>query len=124
MPDEGVRHTTLRAFIRTGENQTRTTFNILVDKASKLGYNDHALQPGSKDAAKHDPLSRAVPFSGMKDRAYTIPEQTKRPSPMDGLMNDDGKYRQAIQPRQAGSLSNKPDGDSVGCNSPICRTIS
>jgi hypothetical protein len=84
-----------------------------VDKASKLGYNDHALQPGSKDAAKHYPLSRAVPFSAMKDRAYTIPEQTKRPSPMDGLMNDDGKYRQAIQPRQAGSLSNKPDGDKM-----------
>jgi hypothetical protein len=85
-----------------------------VDKASKVGYNDHALQPDSKDAVKLNPSSRAVPFSKMESRAYTIPEQTKRPSPMDGLMNDGSEYRQAIQPKQAGSLSNKLDGDSSG----------
>jgi hypothetical protein len=32
---------------------------------------------------------------------------------MDGPMNDGGEYRQVIQPKQAGSLSNKPDGDNV-----------
>jgi hypothetical protein len=32
---------------------------------------------------------------------------------MDGLMNDGGEYLQAIQPKQAGSLSNNPDGDTL-----------
>lgn len=32
---------------------------------------------------------------------------------MDGLMNDGGEYHQAIQPRLARSLSNKPDRDSI-----------
>ena len=32
---------------------------------------------------------------------------------MDGLMHDGGAYRQPIQPKQAESLSNKPDGDSI-----------
>ena len=36
---------------------------------------------------------------------------------MDGLKNDGGEYRQSIQPKQAGSLSNKSDGDSIA----ICK---
>jgi hypothetical protein len=32
---------------------------------------------------------------------------------MDGLMNEDDQYRQAIQPEQARTLSNKSDGDSL-----------
>jgi hypothetical protein len=78
--------------IRTRKHQLAQTLHVLVDKASKVGYNDHALQPDSKDAVKLNPSSRAVPFSKMESRAYTIPEQTKRPSRMDGLMNDSGEY--------------------------------
>ncbi len=33
---------------------------------------------------------------------------------MDGLMSDSGEYLHSIQPKQAGSLSNKSDGDSTG----------
>jgi hypothetical protein len=33
-----------------------------MDSTSKLDYNDHAMQPDAKDAAKHTPSSRAVPF--------------------------------------------------------------
>jgi len=53
MPDEGVRHTTLWAFTRTGKTklELRSTYSW---KGIQLGYNDHALQLGSKDAAKHD----------------------------------------------------------------------
>ena len=72
MPNEGVYDATLRTFTRAGENQPRTTFNVLVDKASKLGYNDHVLQPDPKDAVKLNPSSRAVPFSRMKVTAYLI----------------------------------------------------
>jgi xylose isomerase len=72
MPDELVYDATVWTFTRTGENQTRTIFNVLVDKASKLGYNDHVLQPDPKDATKHYPLSRAVPFLRMTVTAYLI----------------------------------------------------
>jgi hypothetical protein len=72
VPYKLVHDATVWAFTRTGENQIGTTFNILLDKASKFGYNDHVLQPDSKDAAKHSPLSRAVPFLKMKITAYLI----------------------------------------------------
>ena len=74
MPDERAYDTTVRAFIRTRNKQARTTFNVLVDKASKLGHNDHAVPPDSKDAVKLNLSSRAVPFSRIENRAYTIPE--------------------------------------------------
>jgi hypothetical protein len=49
----------------------------------------------------------------MRSTAYTIPGQTKRPPQMDGLMKGSGEHHQSIQPKQPGSLSNKPDGDNT-----------
>jgi hypothetical protein len=43
--------------------------------------------------------------------------QMKRPSSSDGLKTDGGEYHQATQPKQAGSLSNKLDQDTTGCQS-------
>jgi hypothetical protein len=57
---------TVGTHFRTGKHQLAKTLNVLVDKASKVGYNNHALQPDPKDAVKLNPSSRAVPFSKMK----------------------------------------------------------
>jgi hypothetical protein len=92
VPDHDIEHLTVGTHFRTRKHELAKALNVLVDKASKVGYNDHALQPDSKDAVKLNPSSRAVPFSRMESRAYTIPEQTKRPSRMDGLMHDGGEY--------------------------------
>jgi hypothetical protein len=92
---------TVGTHFRTRKHELAKALDVLVDKASKVGYNDHALQPDSKDAVKLNPSSRAVPFSKMESTAYTIPEQTKRPSQMDGLMNGAGEQLQSIQPKQA-----------------------
>ena len=66
VPDHDIEHMTVGTHFRTRKHELAKALDVLVDKASKVGYNDHALQPDSKDAVKLNPSSRAVPSSKMK----------------------------------------------------------
>jgi len=92
VPNQDIKHMTVGTPIRTRKHQSTKTLHVLVDKASKVGYNDHALQPDSKDAVKLTPSSRLFLSPGWTAEHTRFQSKTKRPSRMDGLMNDGGEY--------------------------------
>jgi hypothetical protein len=82
VPDHDIVPMTMGTHFRTGKHHLAKTLDVLVDKASKFGYNDHALQPDSKDAIKLTPSSRAVPNSVRKGTRLSF---EKRQSAIRGL---------------------------------------